>query len=142
MSSYRPYSGPPEITDAITARFAGKVAKGADDECWLWLASLDDKGYGMFKLDGRMWKAPRVAWLLAHGDPGRLGVCHRCDTPACVNPAHLFLGDQAANMQDCAAKGRLNTQRGQAGIHAIGVRGSLPRSQIANRNVNWPERLT
>lgn len=53
----------------------------------------------------------RVAWRLTNGAiPDGLQVLHECDTPACVNPAHLFLGTQADNLRDMHAKGR-----GQAG---------------------------
>lgn len=132
MAIYRPYSGSPTVKEGDRARFWGKVDRTG--RCWNWTASLDDKGYGMFKLDGRMWKAPRVSWLFHNADPGKLMVCHRCDNPRCVHPDHLFVGTQSDNMTDCAAKGRLNLQNGLGGIHCLGVHGSLPRGGAISRH--------
>lgn len=56
-----------------------------------------------------MMLAHRCAYADAHGlDAATMGgvVMHTCDNKWCVNPAHLVLADQAANMQDKVSKGR------------------------------------
>ena len=76
--------------------------------CWLWTACLNDRGYGEFQYFGKRTRAHKVAWLLTNAAiPPGLCVCHACDTPACVNPTHLWLGTVKENAQDAKAKGRL-----------------------------------
>lgn len=85
--------------------------------CWNWTGKLLDTGYGQFNLTGsRPVLSHRAAWILYKGDIpdnpssayGTYYMCHTCDNPACVNPDHLFLGDQQANMDDKMGKDRHN----------------------------------
>lgn len=77
--------------------------------CWLWTGTSRN-GYGRFIWDGNAYTAHRVAYQILKGPvPPHLMVLHRCDTPACINPDHLFLGTQSDNMRDASRKGRLFT---------------------------------
>lgn len=99
---------------ALADRLWERVEKRPDG-CWIYTGLLTPDGYGSISKGGhcgRMVRAHRAAWELERGAiPAGLVVCHRCDVRACCNPAHLFLGTQSDNMQDCAAKGRLSTVR-------------------------------
>ena len=75
--------------------------------CLLWTGCINRYGYGQISVGGKKVLTHRLAWSVAKGPiPEGLHVLHRCDTPACTNPAHLFLGTNADNMADKVAKGR------------------------------------
>ena len=81
------------------------------DNCWQWKEARKGE-YGKYRLDGRRMGAHRVAWELTNGPvPAGMEVCHRCDNPWCVNPAHLFLGTHVDNIRDCHRKGRASKVR-------------------------------
>lgn len=85
--------------------FWSRIDKSSD--CWLWMGAQMGNGYGSMRVGEKHYFPHRYSYELAFGpiDSG-LYVCHRCDTPLCVRPDHLFLGDQFANMQDMWSKGR------------------------------------
>jgi hypothetical protein len=85
-------------------RFWNKVNK--TDGCWEWTASLNQRGYGQFKFEGKMVKAHRYSITLDGRDPTGKLVCHHCDNPKCVRPDHLFVGTDKDNMVDMVKKGR------------------------------------
>jgi hypothetical protein len=93
-------------------RFWAKVRVSKPDACWMWQGAAWASGYGNIWWGDRPEGAHRVAWSLCHGPvPAGLHVLHRCDTPLCVNPGHLFLGNHHHNMQDASRKGRLSVPR-------------------------------
>lgn len=91
----------------VDFRFWSKVEVRGPDECWEWKGPRHPQGYGRTKYGGRTVSAHRLAFMFSVGPiPAEMDVCHRCDNPPCCNPAHLFLGDHAANMADMKTKGR------------------------------------
>jgi hypothetical protein len=74
--------------------------------CWNWTATIRN-GYPVMQWKGKPCGAHRIFAHMFLGFPldNRL-VCHRCDNPKCVNPAHLFIGTNEDNMRDMREKGR------------------------------------
>lgn len=98
--------------NTLPARFWAKVRKL--DGCWEWTGATHRQGYGLIKTMTGMSRAHRVSYELNVGPIGDgLMVRHVCDTPSCVNPAHLLLGTARDNAQDRVVRGRSADRRGE-----------------------------
>lgn len=90
------------------ARFERWTRK--EGECLIWKGTVSRDGYARWKVGGRKGRNVQVhRWVYerTHGPiPDGLLVCHTCDTRACVEIEHLFLGTNADNTSDMIQKGR------------------------------------
>jgi hypothetical protein len=113
-------NGDPLITQVIIgddeARFWSKVDRLGDDECWPWGGNVDEGGYGIFKVRGKMLKAHKWAYeKFVRPVPPGMTLDHvkvnGCTRRNCVNYLrHLEI-----------VTGRENTLRG-AGPSAVNAR--------------------
>lgn len=86
----------------------------ASSGCWLWNGHKNTGGYGHISVNGKLVLAHRHAWTLMNGAiPDGKYCLHHCDTPACVNPDHLYLGTYKDNARDREQRGRGNHYTGE-----------------------------
>ena len=91
-----------DIVETLLSRI-----KVSADGCFEWQSYRNNKGYGVIRFNGKYRGAHRVSYE-AFRKPIQSGlfVCHHCDNPCCINPAHLFLGTRKDNQDDSIKKGR------------------------------------
>jgi hypothetical protein len=112
-------------------QFAESYIPEPNTGCWLWTRGCSADGYGT---GNRSQYAHRWSYELANGPiPAGMYVLHRCDTPACVNPGHLFLGTALDNMRDMIAKGRARPSTGERHGHA-----KLSAGQVTEMRALYP----
>lgn len=102
------------LTPSLVRRFNETRDRGTDQGgCLPWVGLRHTSGYGIIRQGRRELRAHRVAWVLANGTaiPADQVVIHSCDTPLCINPAHLRVGTDQENVDDMVERGRAHWQR-------------------------------
>lgn len=97
----------PPKSSKLGDRFWSKVAVRGPYECWLWRGAVVPGGYGRFRVGAELPLAHRLVLAESLGRelaPGTEAL-HGCDTPACVNPAHLREGRASENLCDRYMRG-------------------------------------
>jgi hypothetical protein len=78
--------------------------------CWNCVSHCKNMwGYPRKYRNGKLTLISRIMYEKNVGKvPDGLLILHTCDNPACINPDHLWLGNNADNMKDMKLKGRAN----------------------------------
>jgi len=93
-------------------RFLKFISNISESGCIEWNDRGLRRGYGRFYFYGKSIPAHRASYIIWKGvDPGKNLVCHSCDNRRCVNPDHLWLGNQSDNLKDMVSKKRHHEQK-------------------------------
>lgn len=98
--------------DAVT-KFSQSYVPVPESGCWLWTGYVGSEGYGLLTASGKTHRAHRLSYEIYVGPiPIGLLICHKCDTPSCVNPSHLYAGTHRDNVLDMVRRKRHPMQQG------------------------------
>lgn len=93
-----------DIKNSKLVGFLLKNVLHTDNGCMLFKGAINSSGYGSIRLGDKILSAHRLAYEYFIGPiPEDLHVLHRCNTRACINPAHLYAGTHQQNMADKSA---------------------------------------
>lgn len=77
--------------------------------CWICTSHFKNKaGYPLIRYCGRTTTMARFILLrnLKISMTYNVYALHKCDTPSCINPEHLYLGTPTENVADAKTRGR------------------------------------
>lgn len=102
--------------DTLKDRLLKKIKIDPITKCWLFTGAKDSSGYGSIDVNDNMIGAHRVSahFFLYMPLDSTDHVLHKdeiCLNRHCINPEHIYRGDQADNYNDAVKKGTHNQAR-------------------------------
>lgn len=73
-------------------------SRGCEGYCWI--RGKDSTVYTRTEVNGELKQAHRVSYEVFTGNKIKDYGCHKCDTPACINPNHIYDGKNWQNIRD------------------------------------------
>lgn len=109
-----PLRTPNENTPGELARLTAFLRPPDSNGCRIFSGHKNADGYGMFWTGIKNEAAHRSMWRITFGEiPLGLYALHRCNTPPCCEPSHLWAGTQQQNCLQKVADGRDRSPRGE-----------------------------
>lgn len=101
----------PALRERIEAKLAEKII--VTGFCWLWTGSLNDRGYGDFRVGAKMERAHRAVYhyLVGVEPPEHLVANHLCKIRNCVNPDHIEFVTQKENVHYSYSPAGINARK-------------------------------
>ncbi len=103
----------PDLNQIDINLFKNKMRTVSPNGCIIWQGSYYSGRYGRFYIKGiGDYLAHRISYYIHYQiDPKELLVCHDCNIEKCVNPLHLFLGNNSLNQRQAFEQGRKTQKR-------------------------------
>lgn len=101
--------GPKSISaEKAWIKLKSEITISTETGCWLLSRGQSiGIGYKSVRANGFTWYAHQLAYFMEHKQlPFGIVIRHSCDTPNCINPAHLLGGTHADNVHDKVSKNR------------------------------------
>jgi len=115
---------------SIEKRLFNKRKIDSVTNCWNWVGSITEGGYGQIGYKNKMYYTHRLSYkLFVEEIPEGILVRHKCDNKLCFNPEHLELGTYQDNNLDTLERNK-NIQRSKTKL-------VVPKHKNIEERIDW-----